>query len=79
MKSEHVWLVELLGDTPSYWGGEEEIDEDWIEDPYKAKRFKNKEEAERMIEEMGWTEARAVEHAFDSKDVPEKREEDDVS
>lgn len=65
---EEAWLIEPIKQTglngPEYWGRDD--DEDccfsWTSTLANAMRFLRKQDAEAMIEMMGWIEAHAVDH-----------------
>src|SRR5690606_15331875 len=60
------WLVELKGERPTWWSltdtGEDAAG--WATDASLALRFARKCDAEAYIDDMGWTEAFASEHAW---------------
>lgn len=64
----NVWLIELrhgVTGKPSWYGMGEEGSLGITEDPYKAVRFSRKTDAVLVMNDIGWTEADAVEHGFD--------------
>ncbi len=65
-REETGWLIEIVdGGVPAYWGrGGEDGVLGWTADHIKALRFARKEDAEMVIEEYGWTRARAVDHMW---------------
>lgn len=58
---ETAWLIEFKG--PTYYGkGEEGLNV--YADEKNALRFARKQDAEMVIEDIGWTAAKAVEHMW---------------
>ena len=62
-----AWLIEMQdGGFPTYWCRLD--DEDgvcgWSKDHDKAVRFCRRNDAQAIIDDMGWTEPRPVEHAW---------------
>lgn len=59
---ETGWLIEIGG--PAYYGDAREDGLGWTSDHAAAIRFARKEDAERVIQLEGFTEASAVEHIW---------------
>lgn len=55
------YLAEWLNGWPAFDDGAPEI---WTKDSAKAIRFARREDAEQVIQALGWTEARATEHVW---------------
>lgn len=60
---ERGWLIELKGTTPT-WCFSLYGDDTWTADAARALRFARKQDAESVINEIGWTEAFASEHVW---------------
>lgn len=67
---EYGWLIELRGSRPQ-WLENVYLDETWTYDAAKALRFARKQDAEHVINEIGWTEAFASEHVWCA--VPDRK------
>jgi hypothetical protein len=66
MADETGWLIEFsqrVSVTPAYYGKTDD-GLGQTTDNLKAVRFARKEDAEAVIEDTGWTEAKAVEHMW---------------
>lgn len=67
MNEEIAWLIELTGDnTPTWWSridGEDGVC-GWSSDSLKAIRFSRAEDAQAIIDDIGWTRAIPTEHAW---------------
>jgi hypothetical protein len=63
---ETGWLIErALGGAPIYYGKDDEVDAlGWTKDHARAIRYARREDAQMQIEDIGWTEARPVEHQW---------------
>lgn len=67
MSRETAWLTELTGERtgPEWWS---RIEEDgvcgWSNDPNKAIRFCREQDAQAIIDDIGWTEAVPTEHEW---------------
>jgi len=62
---ETGWLIELgtsVSATPSWYCGD--FDDCWTTDSLKAIRYARKEDAQRVIDSIGWTEAFPTEHQW---------------
>lgn len=74
MADEVAWLIELkprVSRTPTYYGETDEGVLGLTEDHAKAVRFARKQDADVTIQNIGWTEAWAVEHMWcDAVAVP---------
>lgn len=63
---ETGWLIELRGNSPQWWSLTDTEGEGgyFTNDSLKALRFARKQDAEAVIEDIGWTEAFASEHQW---------------
>jgi hypothetical protein len=67
---ETAWLIEFPGQRPTYYGHSAE-DGLWFgRDHLAAIRFSRKEDAQAVIDDIGWTEAKPVEHMWSGARIP---------
>jgi hypothetical protein len=65
--TEVAWLIEFkqsVSQQPAWYGADDTEGLGMVTDVNQAIRFSRKWDAEQVITEIGWTEARAVEHAW---------------
>jgi len=60
------WLIETnhIDGTPWWWNGKLYEDDDWTKDSFEALAFASKEDAEKIIRQIGWTTVTATEHRW---------------
>jgi hypothetical protein len=71
-----AWLIEMDdAGRPTYWSRVDNPDGvcGWSKDHDKAIRFCRREDAQAVIDDMGWTEPRPVEHAWAASSVSRMR------
>lgn len=64
---ETGWLIETTayGDDIHYWNGHMFDDDDWTKDSIEAVRFARKEDAQKIIDYIGWDNGVfAIEHGW---------------
>jgi len=68
-KDETGWLIELRGLTPKWYGRVEGDDSllGWTTDSLSALRFSRREDAQVVIDDIGWTRAFPSEHMWCSQ------------
>ena len=54
--TESGWLIEnsQYGEGPHWWTGHMFDDDDWTKDSLQAVRFSRKEDAQKIIDYIGW-------------------------
>lgn len=58
------WLIEVSAPTPTYYGEQDDGILGWTGDNALAVRFARREDAQRVINLEGFTEAKAIEHMW---------------
>ena len=60
------WLIETkhIDGTPWWWNGKLYDDDDWTKNSLEALAFASKEDAEKIIRQIGWTTVVPTEHRW---------------